>query len=84
MYIPVHFTEVSNEIVRRLIENDLLGCILAKTGKGLIANHIPLLLARDNTLIGHVALNNDINPIRILPKSKLSQNREERDYIGAL
>ena len=69
MYIPAHFTEVSNERIRSLIENYPLGCIVAKTGEGLIANHIPLLLAPDNTLIGHVALNNAMH--------RLISNNEE-------
>lgn len=69
MYLPPHFTEVSNEEIRGLIEANPLGCIIANTKEGLIANHIPLLSAPDGTLIGHVALNNDMH--------RLIDNNEE-------
>jgi transcriptional regulator len=61
MYLPPHFKEVNNDEIRGLIEAYPLACIVAQTSEGLIANHIPILSAPDGTLIGHVALNNDMH-----------------------
>ena len=46
-----------------MIETAPLACIVAHTTDGLIANHIPLMAAPDGTLIGHVALANDMHRV---------------------
>lgn len=61
MYIPPHFQEVSPDEISAIMEAAPLACIVAQTAEGLIANHIPLLAAPDGTLIGHVALANDMH-----------------------
>lgn len=61
MYIPPHFQEIDADEIRGLIEAAPLACIVAQTADGLIANHIPLLPAPDGSLIGHVALANDMH-----------------------
>lgn len=65
MYIPPHFHEISSEEIKSVMEAAPLACIVAHTADGLIANHIPLLAAPDGTLIGHVALANDMH--RLIP-----------------
>lgn len=61
MYIPPHFHEISADEIALVIDTAPLACIVAQTDQGLIANHIPLLAAPDGTLIGHVALANDMH-----------------------
>jgi transcriptional regulator len=61
VYTPQHFLEISSTEIQRVIANAPLACIVAHTEQGLVANHIPLLAAPDGTLIGHVALANDMH-----------------------
>ncbi|MEQ8824015.1 MAG: FMN-binding negative transcriptional regulator [Filomicrobium sp.] len=65
MYLPPHFEEIRAAEIAAVVETAPLACIVAQTNEGLIANHIPLLAAPDDKLIGHVALANDIH--RLLP-----------------
>ena len=61
MYLPPHFQEISSDEIKAIIEAAPLACIVSQTADGLIANHIPLLSAPNDTLIGHVALANDMH-----------------------
>ena len=63
MYIPPHFHEIDAAEIARVTETAPLACIVAQTADGLVANHIPLLAAPDGTLIGHVALANDLHRV---------------------
>ncbi len=60
MYIPPLFNEIDPDEIRAVIETAPLACIVAQTAEGLVANHIPMLSGPDGTLIGHVALANDM------------------------
>jgi transcriptional regulator len=61
MYIPPLFHEIDPDEIRAVIETAPLACIVAQTAEGLVANHIPMLSGPDGTLIGHVALANDMH-----------------------
>lgn len=61
MYLPPHFADVSPEAVADTIRQAPLACVVAQTAGGLVANHLPLHLAAGGTLIGHVALANDMH-----------------------
>lgn len=61
MYIPPHFQEIDADEIRSVIETAPLACIVAQTTEGLVANHIPMLSGPEGTLIGHVALANDMH-----------------------
>ncbi len=61
MYVPEHFREVAPSEIAHVIAAAPLACIVANTADGLVANHIPVLVAADGALIGHVALANDIH-----------------------
>ncbi len=61
MYVPEHFREVDAAAIKTLVETAPLACVVAHTQDGLVANHIPLLQADDDVLIGHVALANDMH-----------------------
>jgi transcriptional regulator len=61
MYIPPHFQEISSDEISAIMVESPLACIVAQTAEGLIANHIPLLAVPDGTLIGHVALANEMH-----------------------
>lgn len=82
MYIPPHFLETDPAQIRGLIEATPLACLVAQTDEGLVANHIPLLSGPDGTLIGHVALANDLH--RLLPDGHgvLAVFRGEDGYIS--
>lgn len=61
MYLPEHFKEVAPSEIAAIVETSPLGCIVAQTSEGLIANHVPLLRGKDGHLLGHVALANDMH-----------------------
>lgn len=61
MYLPETTIETRPEEIERLIAAYPLATIVAQTSSGLIANHIPLLRAGAETLIGHIALANDMH-----------------------
>lgn len=61
MYLPEHFMDVDPEAVASLIADAPLAALVAQTSEGLIANHIPLIAAKDGALVGHVALANDMH-----------------------
>lgn len=65
MYIPDHFAERSADEVALVIHDNPLACIVAQTEQGLVANHIPTFLTQRNTLVGHIALKNDMH--RLMP-----------------
>lgn len=82
MYMPPHFQEVRSEEIKALIEAAPLACIVAHTSEGLIANHIPLLAAPDGTLIGHVALANDMHRLIADAQEVLAIFRGEDAYVS--
>ncbi|WP_370208933.1 FMN-binding negative transcriptional regulator [Pararhodobacter marinus] len=64
MYNPTHFTETDQAEIERLIHACPLAAVVAQTGDGLNADHLPLL--RDGAgFLGHVALANPMH--RTLP-----------------
>lgn len=82
MYIPPHFREVSSDEIKAIIEAAPLACIVAMTAEGLIANHIPLLTGPDGTLIGHVALANDMHRMIADGQEVLAIFRGDDAYIS--
>lgn len=82
MYIPAHFQEISPGEIGRILEAAPLACIVAQTAEGLIANHIPLLSAPDGTLIGHVALANDMHRLIGEDQEVLAVFRGEDAYVS--
>lgn len=71
MYTPPHFHLVNPAQIDQLVAAHPLAALVAHTSGGLIANHIPMLLAPSRgqganpRLIGHIALANDLH--RLLP-----------------
>ena len=43
MYLPDHFRETRPEVVRAFVASHPLATLIANTGQGLIANHLPML-----------------------------------------
>ncbi|MEF9605514.1 FMN-binding negative transcriptional regulator [Paracoccus sp. PXZ] len=82
MYIPPHFHEIDPREIAALIEAAPLACIVAQTSEGLIANHVPLLAAPDGTLIGHVALANDMHRLIAEGQEVLAIFRGENGYVS--
>ncbi len=82
MYIPPHFQEVSSVEIAAIIEAAPLACIVAQTAQGLIANHIPLLRAPDGSLIGHVALANDMHRLIADGQEVLAIFRGEDGFVS--
>jgi transcriptional regulator len=82
MYVPPHFRETDPDAIRALIEAAPLACIVAQTQMGLIANHIPLLAGRDGTLIGHVALANDMHRLIAEGQEVLAIFRGADGYVS--
>lgn len=82
MYLPPHFEEISTDEIKAVTEAAPLACIVAQTADGLIANHIPLLAAPDGTLIGHVALANDMHRLITEGQEILVIFRGEDAYVS--
>ena len=82
MYVPPHFQEIDPAEIASILAEAPLACIDAQTDQGLVANHIPLLAAPDGTLIGHVALANDMH--RLIPDGHevLAIFRGEDGYVS--
>ncbi len=82
MYLPPHFTEHDPARIRDLLARAPLACVVAQTGQGLIANHLPLLAVPDGSLIGHVALGNDMH--RLIPPEQevMAVFRGEDGYVS--
>jgi transcriptional regulator len=64
VYCPAHFVEQDTDILLHLIEQYPLGCLIAATPTGLVADHVPLLHESGSgvygKLLGHVARNNPL------------------------
>lgn len=82
MYVPPHFQEISSDEIKSIIEAAPLACIVAHMADGLIANHIPLLSAPDGTLIGHVALANDMHRLVADGQEVLAIFRGDDAYVS--
>ncbi|QLH14033.1 FMN-binding negative transcriptional regulator [Paracoccus pantotrophus] len=82
MYIPPHFHEIDPQEIAALIEASPLACIVAQTSEGLIANHVPLLAGPGGTLIGHVALANDMPRLIAEGQEVLAIFRGEDGYVS--
>ncbi|MCR6635395.1 FMN-binding negative transcriptional regulator [Devosia sp.] len=61
MYLPEHFKEIDQEEIAAVIAAAPLGCVVANTAEGLIANHMPILVDKRGELVGHIALANDMH-----------------------
>ena len=65
MYLPTHFAEDRPPVLHALMRAHPLATVVAMTPAGLVANHIPLLLAAGadgggTRLLGHVARGNTL------------------------
>jgi len=64
MYLPAHFREERPEVLHAFIERHPLGTLVVSTRNGPSADHIPMLLVRDQTangsLHGHIARANPL------------------------
>ena len=61
MYLPPHFIEADADAVAGLVAGFPLATLVVNGPDGLVANHIPMLLAPDDRLIGHVAAANELH-----------------------
>ncbi|RDE10476.1 FMN-binding negative transcriptional regulator [Pelagibacterium lacus] len=82
MYIPPQFEEIAPDRIRAIMEMAPLATIVAQTGEGLIANHIPLLADSDGVLIGHVALANAMHKVMVEGQEVLVIFRGEDGYVS--
>jgi transcriptional regulator len=82
MYLPDHFAERSADEVALVVRDNPLACIVAQTGQGLVANHIPTFLTPRDTLVGHIALKNDMH--RLMPDGQpvLAVFRGDDAYVS--
>lgn len=82
MYIPPHFQEISLDEIAAICESVPLACVVAQTGAGLVANHLPLLAGPDGRLIGHAALANDMHRLIADGDEVLAIFRGEDAYVS--
>ncbi|MBN8291554.1 FMN-binding negative transcriptional regulator [Rhodobacter sp. NTK016B] len=62
MYNPAHFTETDRAEIERLFHACPLAALVAQTGDGLDANHLPLLREGEG-FVGHVARANPVHAL---------------------
>jgi transcriptional regulator len=64
MYVPGHFQETRIDVLQALIDRNPLGTLVAVTGEGLTANHIPMRAQLQDGgrgwLRGHIARGNSL------------------------
>lgn len=82
MYIPSHFEEIDPDEIASIVETAPLACLVAQTEEGLIANHIPMLAGPKGTLIGHVALANDMHRLIADGQEVLAIFRGDDAYVS--
>ena len=82
MYLPPHFAETRPEAIAATLAGAPLACIVTQTDAGLVANHIPVLSAPDGTLIGHVALANDMHRLIAPGQEVLAIFRADDAYVS--
>lgn len=82
MYLPEHFREVDEAEIAAVIAEAPLACVVAMTGEGLLANHLPLLRGAGGTLVGHVALANDMHKLVAPGQEVLAVFRGEHGYVS--
>lgn len=82
MYVPEHFRETDRGEIAEVMAGAPLACVVAQTEAGLIANHLPLLVATDGALIGHVALANDMHRVVAEGQEVLAIFRGEDGYVS--
>lgn len=82
MYVPEHFRETDPAEIAAVMEAAPLACIVANTGAGLVANHLPVMAGAGGALIGHVALANDMHRIVAEGQEVLVIFRGEQGYVS--
>ena len=82
MYVPPQFQEIDPTKISAIIDSAPLACIVAQMAEGLIANHVPLLAGPDGTLIGHVALANDMHRLISDGQDVLAIFRGDDAYVS--
>jgi transcriptional regulator len=60
MYLPKSFHETHIDVLHALIRDYPFGTVVMHGAEGLVANHLPLELASDTLLQGHVARGNEL------------------------
>lgn len=63
MHVPNDFKEIRTSEINDLVKNFPLACIVANTARGLIASHIPLVMKDEQTLVGHLAMANEMKDL---------------------
>lgn len=82
MYVPEHFHEIDPAAINEILQTAPLACIVANTDDGLIANHLPLMAGSDGTLVGHVALNNDLHRLITPDQEVIAIFRASDAYVS--
>ena len=82
MYLPPHFTETDSDAVTGLVAAFPLATLVATGPDGLLANHLPMLLAPGDRLIGHVAAANDLHQVIAEGAAVLAVFSGEDSYVS--
>lgn len=82
MYIPPHFQQLDPAEIAGIVDAAPLACVVAQTGAGLVANHLPLLAAPGERLIGHIALANDMHRLLTDGQEVLAIFQGEQGYVS--
>lgn len=77
------FKEIRSEEIERIIHDYPLASIVVNTASGLYATHVPLMFKQDQTLFGHIALENQLYTHANEGKEVLCIFKGEDAYVSA-
>lgn len=82
MYIPEVFAEKNQTEIVDIITHFPLATVICYNGTRLSADHIPLILHKNNCLIGHIALANDLHRVIKDNSDVMAVFQSENTYIS--
>ena len=82
MYLPEHFKEKNENHIYDLVKSFPLSTLLCIDNDEIIANHIPIFLKNKNSLIGHIAKENNLHKSISNGSYCLSIFHGENSYIS--
>jgi transcriptional regulator len=77
------FKEIRSEEIERIIHDYPLASIVVNTASGLYATHVPLMFKQDQTLFGHIALENQLYTHATEGQEVLCIFKGEDTYVSA-
>jgi len=82
MYVPKDFEETNSKEIARIISEHPLSMIICNCDDDIVANHVPLIMGKDNNFIGHIAKSNPLHNLVKNGSKTLAVFSGENSYIS--